>query len=339
MIEYQCLQYKLRRMVGIRKKQQKYDVEYILVACCTYKRAEFLKQALASLFAMKLPENIRTELLIIDNDEFKSAFGIVKEFDDIGKIKINYVVEEERGLSNVRNRALKEAIRLGATHIAFVDDDETVDENWLVEHVKFYNAKDDIFVSSGPAYAKFDKKYPSYIMKNSVFRQSSSKEHGKIRKSCATNNVFFGLDIVSDNNLYFLGDFNFTGGEDGNFFERVTKKGYSIGWNEAAVAYEMITEERANLKWILTRKYYDGYMGSILRFKYNKISVRKRMIYILEKSVTVLGNVILAPISLLAGLTCFVNVVSLGAKSAGKLVGAISLKSIYYYKPQEEENV
>lgn len=325
-------------MSNIKKQYTKHEINYILVACCTYKRADFLKEALASLFSMKLPENIRTELLIIDNDVYKSAFGIVKEFDDIGKIKINYVVEKERGLSNVRNRALKEAIKLGATHIAFVDDDETVDENWLVEHVNFYNTKPDICVSSGPAYAKFDKKYPSYIMKNSVFRQSSSKEHGKIRKSCATNNVFFGLDIVSDNNLYFLGDFNFTGGEDGNFFERVTKMGYSIGWNEEAIAYEMINEERANLKWILTRKYYDGYMGSILRFKYNKIKVRKRVIYILEKFITVVGNIILIPLSLLAGLTCFVNMISLGAKSVGKLVGAISLKSIYYYKPQEEED-
>ena len=101
----------------------------------------------------------------------------------------------------------------------------------------------------------------------------------------------------------------------------------------------MITEERANLKWILKRKYYDGYMGAILRFKYNKISIRKRVIYILEKSVTVLVNIILTPLSLLFGLTCFVNVISLGAKSIGKLAGAISLKSIYYYKPQEEKDV
>ena len=265
-------------MLSRDKKHEKTDITYILIACCTYKRVECLKSALASICAMKLPEGIKTEILVVDNDEYKSAFGVVQEFIDKGTIKINYVVEEHPGLSNVRNKALNSAIEIGATHIAFVDDDEVVDENWLISHVNFYNENREVFVSSGPAYAKFDKKYPNYIMKNSIFRQSSSKEHGKIRNSCATNNVFMGLDIVKDNNLYFLGDFNFTGGEDGNFFERVTKLGYKIAWNEKAIVYEMVNEDRANLKWIMKRKYYDGYMGAILRFKYNKISIRKRII-------------------------------------------------------------
>ena len=38
--------------------------------------------------------------------------------------------EEEKGLSNVRNRAIKEAFKLGAGHIAFIDDDEIADINW-----------------------------------------------------------------------------------------------------------------------------------------------------------------------------------------------------------------
>ncbi len=316
----------------------KKEIEYILIACCTYKRADALKNALSSLFEIDLPENIKTEILIVDNDEFKSAYGVVKEFEDRGAIKVNYVVEKNPGLSNVRNCALKTAIEMGATHIAFVDDDEIVDKNWLKAHIDFYETKEDIDVSSGPAYAKFDKKYPAYIMKNSVFRQSSSKEHGKIRKSCATNNVFMGLDIVQENNLYFLKDFNFTGGEDGNFFERITKCGYKIGWNEEAIAYEVVNEERANIKWILARKYYDGYMGAILRFRYNNISVYKRVVYIFEKTVTVLANIVMSLLSIVAGPTCFVNCISLTAKSIGKLLGAISLKSLYYYKPKEEQD-
>ena len=322
----------------MKQKQPKSNITYILVTCCTYKRAEYLKNALDSVCKMNFPENIKTEILVVDNDEYKSAFGVVKEFQDAENIKINYVVEKHPGLSNVRNKALNTAIELGASHIAFFDDDEIVEPDWLIQHIEFYNKIPKIHVSSGPAYAKFDKTYPAYIMKNSVFRQSSSKTQGELRKSCATNNVFFGLDIVKNNKLYFLDDFNFTGGEDGNFFERVFRKGYNIGWNEDAIVYEMITEERANLKWILQRKYYDGYMGSILRFRYNNISIRKRIIYILEKLITLLGNTILIFFSLLLGPTCFINILSLGAKSFGKLIGAISLKSIYYYKPQEEKD-
>ena len=113
----------------------KLPVKYIIIACCTYKRPEKLERLLKNLCTINYPENIKTEILVIDNDKAKSAEGIVEKFQDV--LAVHYIMEEEKGLSNVRNRAIKEAFKLGAGHIAFIDDDEIADINWLVNHVDF----------------------------------------------------------------------------------------------------------------------------------------------------------------------------------------------------------
>ena len=219
-----------------KKVSNKYNIEYVVIAICTYKRPNLLKQAIDSILCINFNNEIRTEILIIDNDKNESAKEVVNEFVNKSKIKIHYFVEEKVGLSNVRNRALIEGINLNATHLAFIDDDEIADKDWLVEHINFYNSEKNIFVSSGPTYSKFIKDYPSYIKKNNVFKTVSTKPHGLIRDNCATGNVFFPLNIIKDNNIYFSQDHNFIGGEDGEFFGRISKFN-TIIVNNAVLVY------------------------------------------------------------------------------------------------------
>ncbi len=115
----------------------KEKIKLIAIACCTYKRGIFLAKLLNSLDELNLPD-VGCEILIIDNDANQSAKEIVKEFKNKTHYKMHYFVEKNAGLSNARNRALKEANSLNASHLAFVDDDEIVDKNWLWEHVNFY---------------------------------------------------------------------------------------------------------------------------------------------------------------------------------------------------------
>lgn len=306
------------------------NVEYVIIACCTYKRPEMLAETIESLLEINFPENIKTEILIVDNDKEQSAKNTVLKYQN-SFIKINYAVEENSGLANVRNKALNEAIRLGASHILFIDDDETADKDWLVNHIEFYNSHDDISVSSGPTYKKFDKKYPKYITENNFFKKRTTKKLGQYRKTCASGNVFFSLDIVKDNNLYFSKDFNYLGGEDMNFFRRVSEKGYKIGWNDTAVNYEWIDETRANIKWLLNRAYFNGYASSVVKFQ-NSTNFVKRILYIATRFFTAIFNLFITIFSILGGFTMFLNTLCLALKNVGKLVGAVNMKPVKYYQ-------
>ena len=152
---------KLNKKMKLKEKKvsKKCSIEYIVIAICTYKRPNLLKQAIDSILCIDFPTEIKTEILVIDNVPNASANDVVNEFIDKSEIKIHYFVEERTGLSNVRNRALVEGINLNATHLVFIDDDEIADKDWLVEHINFYNTQENIFVSSGPTYSKFEKDF------------------------------------------------------------------------------------------------------------------------------------------------------------------------------------
>lgn len=307
---------------------EKSKITHIIIAICTYKRENELERCLLSLCDINHPENIKTDILVIDNDSNKSAEKIAEKFQT--RLNIYYTVENKQGLSNARNKALNEALNLGASHLAFIDDDEIADKNWLICHIDFYNKFKEIYISSGPTYKKFEQNYPDYIVNNTVFKVNSSKNLGAVKKTCASGNVFFPLNIIKENNIYFDERFNLSGSEDTDFFGRLYKAGYKIGWNYNAINYEIVSPQRANVKWILKRAFHNGYSVSMTKFLGKKFNL-KRIIYIIEKIFTLVVNSLTVLISLPFGLTKILNSLVRFNKNSGKLCGAICSKSKTYY--------
>lgn len=303
----------------MNKNKLKTEITHIIIAVCTYKRKQELERCLFSLCDMNYPKNIQTEILIVDNDIEKSANKVFEKFKN--QLDICYVVEERQGLSNVRNRALKEAINMGGSHLAFIDDDEIADIDWLINHVDFYNRFEEIYISSGPTYKKFDRDYPDYIVNNNVFRVISHKELGDFKKTCASGNVFFPLNIVKENDIYFDEKYNFSGSEDTDFFRRLSKAGYKIGWNYNAVNFEIVQSSRANIKWILKRAFNNGYSVSGVKLS-DKTNSFKKGFYIVEKFFTVIINLVTIIFSIPFGMTEILNSLVRFNKNFGKLLGA-----------------
>ena len=312
-------------------KPIKTKIDFVLLSLCTCKRPLMLKEALLSINNLKFPENVRVEVLVIDNDEEESAKSCVDEVSKNLKCKIHYLVEKQRGIAFARNKMLDGAMALGATHILCFDDDEILDENCLIEHINFYNSEEKVYISSGPAYNKFIGNFPKYITDSIIFKQSTSKETGLVRRKCATNNVFFPVSLVSDYGLKFSVEYVFMGGEDGDFFEKATDLGFTIVWKKEAVVYELVTSSRANLDYILAKSYYNGYSVSLLKLK-NPKKKRKRILYILKFFILcILNGLILIP-SIFLGVYMFFKTLEVIVKTKGKFDGMIKNKPIDFYK-------
>lgn len=303
----------------------KTEIEYVIVACCTCLRPETLRKSLETYKNLKKPENISIDLLVVDNDKEASAYDVASEFEAI------YFVEEQRGIANARNRVLKEAVNLGATHIAMFDDDGLLDENWLINHIEFYK-NNDVNVVSGPQYVHFEKEYPKYITENNIFKTGTTKKNGQVLKSCATNNVFMQLDIVKEHNILFNAEkYIFMGGEDGDFFSRITDAGFVLKFNKNSIVKELIEDNRANIDWILNRYYYNGYSGGYLKFGDSKNKLKK-FLYLFKTAVVFgLDSAFVAP-SRLLGKTVYYNVLGMSLKTKGKLEGAYFAKPLNYYE-------
>jgi glycosyltransferase involved in cell wall biosynthesis len=100
----------------------------ISVILCTYNRAESLKQTLASLAAMSVPSDLRWELVIVDNNSRDHTKAVVEEFAKVSGLNVKYLFEKTQGLSHARNAGIREA---DGDILSFIDDDVTVDQNWL----------------------------------------------------------------------------------------------------------------------------------------------------------------------------------------------------------------
>ena len=313
------------------KEERKTPITFVALVVCTCKRTKMLKDCILSANELILPSDIKVQLIVIDNDPECSAREIVNENAQHIRIPIVYASEPRRGISNARNKGLKEAIRIGASHILFFDDDEILTPDTLIAHINLYNKNKTALISSGPTISKFDEKYPDYIKKHMVFKQRTTKKTGDIRTNCAAGNVFFPVALVKENGLKFSDECVFMGGEDGDFFHKASELGFTIVWNNEAVIYEKVPEARANMKYILKKCYYNGYAGAYYKFKNNK-KILKKSFYILKTILVLFANLFCLILSLFCGTVMFFNTLGTAARTKGKIDGAIKNTPYNFYE-------
>lgn len=308
----------------------KTDIKFVLLALCTYKRPNMLEKCLDSISKLNLPNNIKIELLIIDNDKEGSAFATVNKFKFDIKMPIYHIVEQQRGLSSARNRLIREAVNLGATHVAMFDDDIILPQDWLVNYINYYNENEQAVIITAASYSKFIKEPPSYIAKNDLFKSHTTKKTGSIRKDAASGNVFFPLSIVTVLGLGFNSEYVYMGGEDGKFFGEASQKGAEIVWCNDCFNWELNGADKISVKWILKRSYYNGYSAAQRKMKTKKLI--SKLLYSTKQLICLISNIFAIPFSILFGLAAIVNMLGFSAKSAGRAIGALKQNSLNYYQ-------
>jgi len=87
-----------------------------------------LAQLLQALACQQSSDAFTYSIVVIDNDATGSASEVVKAFQDETSIRVHYSIEAVRGIPVARNRAISEA---GGNLVAFIDDDELPNRDWL----------------------------------------------------------------------------------------------------------------------------------------------------------------------------------------------------------------
>ena len=236
-----------------------YTAPIIGVCVATYKRPELLTECLYAINSLILPEGYSTILIIVDNDKHGSARHVVEHFTESACLPVHYTIENERGLAHVRNRLLTEAVSHHAQVVCFIDDDELPHSALLIEHLKALK-EHDADVSAGPV-IPIDKK--TDIETTAV---KKSKPPGETPRHIAAGNVMFRIKLVSQNRLQFNQRYNFTGGEDFEFFRRSREAGNKHVWSATAIIYEFQPHERKTLSYLFYR-HLTGAINSVMQYK------------------------------------------------------------------------
>ncbi|MEP1094354.1 MAG: glycosyltransferase [Cyclobacteriaceae bacterium] len=271
---------------------KKNSIKTVSIIICTYKRPNHLRQVIRTVKELIIPEGLLAELLIIDNCPMEEVQRVIAEETVGTKIPFKYVEEARRGIVFARNRALLEAKEQGSDYIAFIDDDDHPDEQWIVQ-LWACMGKYSATVVSG----KMVFNWPESCTLDEEIRRvydgaRGNHATGELLARCGTGNTLIDFEFIRTHNLSFKPLFNLTGGEDSHFFEAMTVLGGKIVWCNEAIVYSDIIEERANEEYVWRRRYNIGYTDHLrYRLLYGRSKAfRKSLRLIFRNGTTVLSS-------------------------------------------------
>jgi succinoglycan biosynthesis protein ExoM len=288
----------------------------VTVCICTFRRPALLLRLLEALTHQRTEGRFTFSVVVTDNDPERSAQALVGAFADRSTMPLAYSAEPRMNIALARNEALRHAT---GDFVAFIDDDEFPQPDWLMTML----ATCERFQAAGvlgPVRPHFDKAPPRWIVKGHFFERP---EHptGRVMdwEESRTGNLLFRRSIVAGQAEVFREEFG-TGGEDKDFFMRMTRQGHVFRWCNEAVAYETVPPARWTRAYMLRRALLRG--NNILKHPGQQLTL-------LGKSmVAVPVYTVMLPFALLLGQHVFMKCCIRFCDHAGRLLGALGLNPV-----------
>lgn len=225
----------------------------IIIGLGTYNRPSMLTNCLRSLSKLEIPIGYDVELMLVDNDANQSSKMIFGHWILQFNYPISYHFMPQRGIASMRNVVLDAVITRKASMVAFLDDDETAQPNWLVRMLDIMQ-RFDADVVHGRVERFLPKETPNWLIKGGFF-ESKHRATGLIRKSASTSNVLFKSRLIDEMGLRFHLALNMCGSSDTHLFAAATRMGAKIVWCDEALIQEYFPASRANASWIRKRAF------------------------------------------------------------------------------------
>jgi glycosyltransferase involved in cell wall biosynthesis len=246
----------------------------ISICICTKNRISGLKNLLESINEINIPFDSTVKIIVVENDKISKSDLTVRDFSKNSKFPISYFLESNLGIAKARNRSIKESEE--TDFCCFVDDDQVVTKDWLIELVtcqKMFGC-DGV---SGPNPPIFKEVVPPYIKQ---FHEPFLYNYGAIVKMAATNCLLLRKSRLDEINGPFDDRFDFSGGEDIFLTSQITKNGGIIRYNPNAIAYEIVPKDRTTIKYVAKRTFRNS--NTFYFFKYISNQDRNRFKAIFE---------------------------------------------------------
>lgn len=226
---------------------------HISVCVCTYRRPIFLLRLLTELGNQETGGHFTYSIVVADNDRLRSAEPLVSEFAANSNISVKYCVEPRQSIALARNKAVENAT---GQYIAFIDDDELPERNWLQS---LFSTCDRYGVDGvlGPVRPSFGEGVPRWIVRGRFYDRPCYETgfvlaHGQTR----TGNVLLKEYVLRGTDSPFRPEFR--AGEDVEFFRRAIEKGGVFIWCNEAVVHEAVPPSRWKRMYLLRKALLRG---------------------------------------------------------------------------------
>lgn len=218
------------------------------IAVCTFRR-EALTQTLASLSRLIVPPGVRLRVIVADNDVEPSARPRVEAAMAHLSMDVLHVHAPAGNISIARNACLDHA---DADFIAFVDDDETVEPQWL-DRLLAKAEESGADVVLGPVRPLYRADAPAWMRQGDFHATMPVWVRGEIRTGY-TCNVLMRLAAPALDGRRFDLALGRSGGEDTAFFDQVHRAGGRFAFAGQAWVNEPVPSSRARFSWLAQRR-------------------------------------------------------------------------------------
>jgi succinoglycan biosynthesis protein ExoM len=118
---------------GLIKRKQRSPLPRVVIGICTCHRASLLARTLAVIERIELGGQAAEDVLlvVVGNHPDGKARAVCDQARPRLPVDLLFVEEPRRGISFARNRAVAEAVAQGAAFVAFIDDDDLPQPDWL----------------------------------------------------------------------------------------------------------------------------------------------------------------------------------------------------------------
>jgi glycerophosphoryl diester phosphodiesterase len=240
----------------------------LTIAIVSFKRPRLLSSCLKSIVQQKKHPNI----IIIDNDYRKSAYKILKQFQN--KLQLNYYCEPSKSISKARNLAL---VKCDTPYLAFIDDDCILSRDWSDHIYSFLKSKSNVAFFQGSVKNRKtnnqlinaqQKIYQNWINKNIKNNNDYNPE------GLDTKNVVINLKLIKKHKIKF--DTNLPIFEDCDFGLQLKKKRLkgkfipkmSVQHKEISNLIDIVKKNffRGKIKYVFNKKWhnYDSFCPNLV---------------------------------------------------------------------------
>jgi succinoglycan biosynthesis protein ExoM len=291
------------------------ETNHIGVCICTYKRPELLKRLLRELAGQETRGSFTYSIVVVDNDRLRSGEAVVLDFAATSTVPVTYDVEPVQNICLARNRGIAHA---SGEFIAFIDDDEFPEKQWLLKLYEAFN-RDDVAGVLGPVKSHFDEKPPDWVIGCKFFDRPGHPTGFVIHwAEGRTGNVLLKRRILPPGEPPF--DPKFHRGGDTDFFRRMEQKGDVFIWCDEAVVYEVVPPARWTRAFMLKRALLRG----SITLKTPGFEVRSVGTSVVA---TVLYTIAL-PFTLLLGHHMFMNLLVRLCDHLGKILAFVGINPV-----------
>lgn len=236
----------------------------LTVIICTYNRAFILGEGLHSLAEQTVaPEYFR--VLVIDNNSTDNTPDIVAGFR-ANLANMRYIFEPKQGLSQARNRGLREA---PTEWVAFLDDDAKASPGWVRSILKTIEAGDfDCFGGPYAAWRRFGP--PPAWIEEDFGTYLGPGQYGALGKfhipggNCAFKKSLAEAAGGFPDQLGMAGE-KCAYGEETYLFHKMRENGAALGFVPDMLIEHCVLPHKYTLRWRLLSAYAGGRDGYFRR--------------------------------------------------------------------------